>query len=75
MPESINNEGDIVGFYGMHGDTHGFTLDKGRFLTHDDHAGFITTISGVNRFDTIVGTYVDANLHNQSFRATCTGVF
>jgi len=47
--------GDIVGFYVMHRDVHGFTLDKGRFLTHDDNAGFSTIISGVNKFDTIVG--------------------
>jgi chitinase len=71
----INNEGDIVGFYEMHGDVHGFTLDKGRFLTHDDNAGFSTVISGVNKFETIVGNYVDTNAHNQSFKATCTGVF
>jgi uncharacterized membrane protein len=71
----INNEGDIVGFYQMHGDIHAFTLDKGRFLTHDDHAGFNTIFSGVNKFDTIVGNYVDASLHNQSFRANCANVF
>jgi uncharacterized membrane protein len=73
--DHINNEGDIVGFYQTHGDIHAFTLDKGRFLTHDDHAGFNTIFSGVNKFDTIVGSYVDANAHNQSFRASCTGVF
>jgi len=72
----INNEGDIVGFYVMHGDVHAFTLDKGRFLTHDDNAGFSTIIFGVNKFDTIVGFITDTNgVHATAFRASCTGVF
>lgn len=71
----IDNEGDIVGFYEMHGDVHGFTLDKGRFLTHDDNAGFSTVIFDVNKFDTIVGLFVDTSGHTHPFRASCKGVF
>jgi hypothetical protein len=72
----ISNEGDIVGFYVMHGDVNGFTLDKGRFLTHDDNAGFSTIISGVNKFDTIVGFYTDTTgVRGHAFRASCKGVF
>jgi hypothetical protein len=72
----IDNEGDIVGNYEMHGDIHGFTLDKGRFLTHDDpNAGRATTIFDVNIHDRIVGGYVDVGGRNRSFTATCTGVF
>ncbi|MGC2742153.1 MAG: hypothetical protein WA672_03135 [Candidatus Angelobacter sp.] len=73
----IDNEGDIVGSYDINGgDEHGFTLDKGRFLTHDDpNAGLATFILDVNKFDTIVGGYVDPGGHNHSFKANCTGVF
>lgn len=72
----IDNEGDIVGEYDIHGDIHAFSLDKGRFLTHDDpNAGISTFINDVNKFDTIVGGYVDAGGHNFSFRASCAGVF
>jgi probable HAF family extracellular repeat protein len=73
----IDNEGDIVGSYDINGgDVHGFTLDKGRFLTHDDpNAGMSTFILDVNKFDTIVGGYVDVGGHNHSFRASCAGVF
>lgn len=73
----IDNEGDIVGSYDINsGDEHGFTLDKGRFLTHDDpNAGLATFILDVNKFDTIVGGFVDVNGHNLSFKANCTGVF
>lgn len=73
----IDNEGDIVGSYDINGgDVHGFTLDKGRFLTHDDpNAGLSSFIFDVNKFDTIVGGYVDVGGHNHSFRASCTGVF
>jgi len=73
----IDNEGDIVGSYDINGgDEHGFTLDKGRFLTHDDpNAGMATFILDVNKFDTIVGGFVDVGEHNRSFKATCTGVF
>jgi uncharacterized membrane protein len=72
----IDNEGDIVGDYEIHGDVHGFSLDKGRFLTHDDpNAGISTFIEDVNKFDTIVGGYVDPTGHNHSFRASCVGVF
>jgi uncharacterized membrane protein len=72
----IDNEGDIVGSYDISGDVHGFTLDKGRFLTHDDpNAGMSTFILDVNKFDTIVGGYVDVGGHNHSFRASCVGVF
>ncbi len=73
----IDNEGDIVGSYDINGgDEHGFTLDKGRFLTHDDpNAGLATFILDVNKFDTLVGGYVDPGGHNHSFRATCIGVF
>jgi uncharacterized membrane protein len=73
----IDNEGDIVGSYDINGgDVHGFTLDKGRFLTHDDpNAGMASFIFDVNKFDTIVGGYVDVGGHNHSFRASCIGVF
>jgi uncharacterized membrane protein len=72
----INNEGDIVGLYEMHGDVHGFTLDKGRFLTQDDNVGFSTNIFDVNKFDTIVGFITDTDgVHAHAFRATCSGVF
>jgi uncharacterized membrane protein len=73
----IDNEGDIVGSYDINGgDEHGFTLDKGRFLTHDDpNAGLATFILDVNKFDTIVGGFVDVGGHNLSFKANCTGVF
>ncbi|HEY1526212.1 MAG TPA: hypothetical protein VGH51_08250 [Candidatus Angelobacter sp.] len=71
-----NNQGDIVGLYEMHGDVHGFTLDKGRFLTQDDNVGFSTNIFGVNKFDTIVGFYTDINgARGHAFRASCTNVF
>lgn len=73
----IDNEGDIVGSYDVNGgDEHGFTLDKGRFLTHDDpNAGISTIISDVNKFDRLVGGYVDVSGRNHSFTATCNGVF
>jgi hypothetical protein len=73
----IDNEGDIVGSYDINGgDEHGFTLDKGRFLTHDDpNAGLATFLLDVNKFDTIVGGFVDVGRHNRSFKANCTGVF
>jgi len=73
----IDNEGDIVGSYDVNnGDEHGFTLDKGRFLTHDDpNAGISTFLLDVNKFDTIVGGFVDVGGHNRSFKANCTGVF
>ncbi|HET9280332.1 MAG TPA: hypothetical protein VFR24_00020 [Candidatus Angelobacter sp.] len=71
----INNEGDIVGTYHIHGDLHGFSLDKGRFLTHDDPSGMTTIIIGVNKFDTMVGAFVDNTGHEHSFRASCVGVF
>jgi hypothetical protein len=57
-------------------DVHGFTLDKGRFTTHDDpNASFATTIFDVNSHDRLVGGYVDVGGHNHSFTATCSGVF
>ncbi len=73
----IDNEGDIVGSYDINGgDEHGFTVDKGRFLTQDDpNAGMASFVFDVNKFDTIVGGYVDAGGHNHSFRASCVGVF
>jgi uncharacterized membrane protein len=73
----IENEGDIVGSYNINsGDEHGFTLDKGCYLTHDDpNATISTVIFGVNIHDKIVGGYVDSSRHNHSFKANCSGVF
>lgn len=73
----IDNEGDIVGSYDINGgDVHGFSLDKGRFLTQDDpNAGPASFVFDVNKFDRLVGGYVDVGGHNHSFTATCTGVF
>lgn len=72
----IDNEGDIVGSYVLHGDVHGFSLDKGRFLTHDDpNAGTSTFILGANKTELIVGGYVDPGGHNHSFEGNCAGVF
>jgi probable HAF family extracellular repeat protein len=56
---SINNRGEIVGFYiddtGFH--THGWLLSKGAYYTVDDPKAATTSVSGINDELRIVGTY------------------
>jgi hypothetical protein len=73
---TIDNAGEVLGNYTMHGDTHGFSFANGKFTTIDEpNAGVATIIFGVNNFDQIVGSFVGVPATNKSFTASCSRVF
>ena len=56
-PRSINPQGDIVGFYGAGGPTHGFLVHEGAFTTIDVPGASSTMAFGINPRGDIVGRY------------------
>jgi hypothetical protein len=73
---AIDNAGEIVGNYVLHGDTHGFSFANGKFTTIDDpNAVIATIIFGVNNLDQIAGSFVGNPASNKAFTANCSRVF
>jgi probable HAF family extracellular repeat protein len=62
QPQGINARGDIVGWYGdRRGNTHGFLLHNGHWITLDaPHAG-ATQAQGINARGDVVGWYGDSH--------------
>ena len=64
LPRGINPEGDIVGFYGVGGVTHGFLLIEGSFTDIDVPGASATRPRGINPQGDIVGFYVAGGVHS-----------
>lgn len=75
---AINEEGDVVGdFRSADGVVHGFSLDRGNFRVIDDPnaTGKLTSLTGVNNQDKVVGIFNTMQLQSSTFRANCQNVF
>jgi probable HAF family extracellular repeat protein len=75
-PEKVSSLGDIVGTYvDVHGISHGFALDKGKFTTINapNSSTMGTAVTGVNIFDTVVGGTFTGGFG--TFRANCRKQF
>src|SRR5262245_40631848 len=58
VPESINNAGDIVGYYqDSNSQNHGFLLDHGIYTTIDPPGSISTVATSINASGQIVGRY------------------
>jgi uncharacterized membrane protein len=67
-PQGINNQGQIVGYYGSSGSL----LSGGTFTTIDVPNSVTTNIYGINARGQIVGIYVEANGEAHGFVAAPT---
>jgi hypothetical protein len=68
----INNQGDVVGFYGAlpDGSTHGFVMKNGKFRTIDFPGAVATGAYKIDESGAIVGFFYDSglNLHGFSYK-------
>ena len=62
MSRGINSPGDIVGFYGSAGLTHGFLLSGGQSTTIDFPGSTLTDAEKINPRGDIVGFYMSVGL-------------
>jgi probable HAF family extracellular repeat protein len=68
QPNSINNNGVVVGFYGdANNNPHGFVWQLGKVQTLDYPGGSATVLTGVNNHGILVGTSSDANYSVHAF--------
>ena len=68
VAESINNKGQIVGFYqNSSGQEFGFLDSGGKYTTIDFPGSIQTTPTAINAKGQIVGTYADSNSVSHAF--------
>ena len=68
-PLSINNRGQIVGYYWDGDYVHGFVLNKNVFTTIDVPGASVTYATGINDLGLIVGYYWDVSGNQHGFLA------
>jgi hypothetical protein len=59
IPGTVNNNGDVVGYYGLGSVSHGFVLHAGGFVTVDVPGATSTYIYGNNNRGQLTGSYSD----------------
>jgi hypothetical protein len=57
---AINDAGIVVGYYQTTTGTHGFVLDRGRFVTIDVPGASSTEVTGINNHGELAGVFTDA---------------
>ena len=73
-PQSINNKGQVVGFYqiAIPGSPYSLEYDAGVVTSYDVPGSPGTVLTAINDADTVGGTY-SSNVRDQGFTATTTG--
>ena len=77
-PASINDQGEVVGYYASYsqngaGPSNGFLYQNGVFSTLDFSGAVSTELTGIDDNGDIVGDYQDANGATHGFLATLNG--
>jgi probable HAF family extracellular repeat protein len=70
IPQAINDQGQIVGFYFDSNGHHGFLYDQGSFSTINVPGTSHTYASAINQHGQIAGYYFNSQGQEQGFLAT-----
>jgi hypothetical protein len=67
----INNQGEVVGYYGAAGVSYGFVYDKGSYLTIDAPDASFTMANAINDQGFVAGVYMDPDsiIHGYIYKA------
>jgi uncharacterized membrane protein len=63
LPQSINDKGQIVGYYEGNGGQHGFLDNGGIYTTIDPQGSIASFADGINAKGQIIGWYDSSSTH------------